>query len=163
MITISILGLDQYVTGHYSKDHTTNLASLFETSEDNISFYAPNSYIFHNGVEQTSWDSIVRVHAPTKFKVMEEKVAKYLLQTLKDFSINVAVEFYYYENENRHAYVNKDYPRFIKDDNMVNVEEDSLEEGEELCEENMFEGFEEKLEAKKHESEHCCCKEHHKH
>ena len=29
MITITILGLDQYTIGHYSKDHTKNLADLF--------------------------------------------------------------------------------------------------------------------------------------
>lgn len=163
MITISILGLDQYVAGHYSKDHTANLAQLFETSEDNISFYAPNSYMFHNGVEQTSWDTIVRVNAPCKFRVMEDKVANYILKTLKDFTINLAVEFYYFEPENRHEYINKEYPRFIKEDNIVNANDEELGEDDELCEDNMFEGFEEKLEEAKKCGDHCTCGEHHKH
>ena len=50
MITIDILGLDQYVAGHYSREHEKNLASLFEISEDEISFYSPNSTLFHDGV-----------------------------------------------------------------------------------------------------------------
>ena len=82
MITISVIGLDQYVVGHYSKQHSKNLAALFETSEDNISFIAPDCYIFHNGVEQTSWNSIVRVTAPRQFEKLEANVAKYLLKTL---------------------------------------------------------------------------------
>lgn len=156
MITISILGLDQYVVGHYSKDHTKNIASLFETSEDNVSFYAPNCYVFHNGVEQTSWNTIVRIHAPKQYSIFEDKVAKYILTTLKEFTINLSIEFYYYDKANRYEYLNKEYPHFISDDNIVDVEEDELEEGEELCEDNMFEGFEEKLEEKRHEHEHDC-------
>ena len=58
MITISIYGLDQFTVGHYSGEHTANLAQLFETKEENISFYSPNAYVFHNGVEQTSWNAI---------------------------------------------------------------------------------------------------------
>lgn len=158
MITISVLGLDQYVVGHYSKDHTKNIASLFEVGDEKVSFYAPNAYMFHEGVEQTSWDTIVRVHAPCKFRIFEDKVSKYLIQTLKEFTINLAIEFYYYEDENRHEYINTEYPRFLSEDNVVNVEEESLEEGEELCEENMFKDFEEKLGEKE-----CSCTHHHKH
>ena len=78
MITISILGLDQYVIGHYSKRHTENIAQIFETSEDEINFYAPQSIIVHNGVEQTSWQVIVVVSAPEKYVVLEDKVAERL-------------------------------------------------------------------------------------
>ena len=53
MITITIYGLDQYTVGHYSKIHTSNLANIFETDEDEILFCTPNNYVFHNGVEQT--------------------------------------------------------------------------------------------------------------
>lgn len=144
MITISIYGLDQYVVGHYSKDHTKNLANLLEVEEKDIVFYAPNSYVFHNGVEQTSWNTIVKVNAPEQCETLEEKVAKYIMDTLKEFSINLAVEFYYYHKHHRYEYINKEYPRFITENNVVNVEED--ESDDELCEENMFEGFEEKLE-----------------
>ena len=38
-ITISILGLDQFTVGHYSKEHSANLAQLFEIEEDNLNFY----------------------------------------------------------------------------------------------------------------------------
>lgn len=158
MITISILGLDQYVVGHYSKEHTKNIANLFEVGDEKISFYSPNAYMFHNGVEQTSWDTIVRINAPCKFKIFEEKVSKYLIQTLKEFTINLAIEFYYFEDENRHEYINTEYPRFLSEDNVVNVEEDTLMEGEELCEENMFKDFEEKL-----GNDECSCAHHHKH
>ena len=31
MITIQIFGLDHFVVGQYSREHTANLADLFET------------------------------------------------------------------------------------------------------------------------------------
>lgn len=158
MITISILGLDQYVIGKYSKDHSKNLADLYETDLDNINFYAPNCYIFHDGVEQTSWNTIVRIHAPEEYEQLEEKVFKYLEQTLKEFSINLQIEFFYYHKHHHHEYINSSYPRYIKEDNIVNVEDEELEEGEELYEGNIFEGFEDKLE------EACNCDhKHHNH
>lgn len=159
MVTISIYGLDQYTIGHYSKDHTKNLANLFEVSEDNVSFYAPDAYVFHNGVEQTSWNAIVKVNAPEHCESNEKAIAKYLIETLKEFSIHLQVEFYYYHSHHHYEHINKDYPRFIKEDNLVNVEEDEDYDGE-LYEGNIFEGFEEKLEeaAKKREEE---AKEHH--
>lgn len=169
MVTISIYGLDHFTTGHYSKDHTKNLANLLEVSEDDISFYAPEAYIFHNGVDQTSWSTIVKVNAPEACETNEAKVAKYLIETLKDFTINLQVEFYYYHRHHRYEHVNKEYPRFIKEDNLVSVEEEEYEEGDELFEGNIFENFEEKLQeaAKKKEEEHdheCHCgHDHHKH
>jgi hypothetical protein len=122
MITISLLGLDQYVVGHYSKDHTANLANLFETSPDDVNFYAPDAMVFHDGVEQTSWNTIVIVTAPHRCEAVEAKVADYLIQTLSEFTINLEVEFEYFEESHHYQHVNGAYPRFIKEDNLVNVE-----------------------------------------
>ena len=165
-------GLDQYTVGHYSKDHTKNLANLLEVKEDDVSFYAPEAYVFHNGVEQTSWNAIIKVNAPESCEANEASVAKYLLETLKEFSINLQVEFYYYHKHHHYEHINKEYPRFIEEDNIVNVEEEDYEEGDELYEGNIFENFEEKLaEAAKlreenhkdHDHECDCGHDHHKH
>ncbi|MCR5333159.1 MAG: hypothetical protein K6E11_04005 [Bacilli bacterium] len=170
MITFEIIGLDQYTIGHYSKDNNKNLANLFETSEDELCFYAPNAYLFHNGVEQTSWQTLVKVFAPQKYDVFQDKIADYLLKTLKNFSINVAVEFYYYDEDNRYEYHNEEYPLYIKSENVVNVEEDELKEGEELYEGNIFENFQEQLEeiyqgegVHGEEEDECDCGHHHHH
>lgn len=171
MVTISIYGLDQYTVGHYSKNHTQNLANLLEVDEDDVSFYAPDAYVFHNGVEQTSWNAIVKVNAPEACEANEAKVAKYLLETLKDFSINLQVEFYYYHKHHHYEHISKDYPRFIKDDNIVNVEDEEYDEDDELYEGNIFENFEERLkeaanlkeQKEEHHHDHDCDCDHHKH
>jgi len=169
MITISIYGLDQYVVGRYSKFNTKNLASLLEVKEDDISFYAPNAYVFHNGVEQTSWNTIVKVNAPEQCESLEEKVAKYIIETIKDYTINVTVEFYYYHKHHRYEHLNAEYPHFITDDNVASVDED--DEAEEIYMGNIFEGMQDKLdevyeqkeqEMKEEEDEdECCCGEGH--
>ena len=145
MITISVLGLDDNTVGHYSKDYTKDLANLFETSEDDINFFAVEGTMIHKGVEQTSWNVLVRVNAPEKFELLEEKVADFLIKTFKEFVINVAFEFFYYPDDRRYERINEEYPRFIKEENLVNVESEDLPDGEELFEGNIFEGFEEKL------------------
>ena len=163
MVTISIYGLDQYVVGRYSKEHSANISSLLEVGEDDLVFYSPNAYVFHNGVEQTSWNTIVKVNAPEECKKLEDKVANYLIQTLKEFSIHLVVEFSYYHKHHRYEFVNKEYPRYISEENVVNVEDEEYQEGDEIYEGNMFEGFEEKYEEAHHhcDGEHCDCK--HKH
>ena len=154
MIIITVYGLDQYTVGHYSKYHTENLAQLFETTPENIAFIASDEYVFHNGVEQTSWQALVKVEAPEKYEVLEDKAAMYLVKTLKEFSIHVRVVFDYFHSHHEHEFVNKDYPRYIKDDNLVNVEES--DEDEELYEGNIFEGMEKKLEEAYNEGHHHC-------
>lgn len=179
MITITVYGLDQFTIGHYSKDHLENLTSLFETKEE-IIFVASDAYVFHDGVDQNSWQALVKVDAPEKYEPLEDKVATYIMKTLSSFAINIKVTFEYFHSHHEHEYHNTEYPRFITDENLVNVE--GSEEDEELYEGNIFEGMEKKLEEVYKEEHHCdcdgecdhdhnecdceegeCCCEHHKH
>ncbi|MFA7378597.1 MAG: hypothetical protein GX816_01415 [Erysipelotrichia bacterium] len=142
MITISILGLDQYAIGTYSAEHTKNLANLFEIKTSDISFYAPNCFMYHEGVDQTSWNTLIRIHAPRQFDQFEDKITTYLFKTLADIAINIAVEFYYYDQNNRHERINKEYPRFITDANVVEIEDKHEHDDDELFDGNIFEGIE---------------------
>ena len=123
MITLEIYGLDQFVVGQLSKEMTHNLADLYEVSEDDINFVAPNNMVFHNGVDQTSWNTLVRVYAPKKVMVLQDDAANLIMQMILGPTINVAVEFYYYSEDNRYEKISEDYPRFITDDNLVDVED----------------------------------------
>jgi hypothetical protein len=124
MITIQILGLDQYVVGHYSKDSTADIANLLETSEEDINFYAPyDSLLFHDGVEQTSWNTVIFVKLPKKFEVFENKLANYLIETLSDFSIHLEINFEYIEEGKMYTHINPDYPRYLTEKNIMSVNE----------------------------------------
>lgn len=151
MITISIIGLDQFVVAKYSLEHTKPLANLFETPMDNLNFYAPNCSFYHAGIDQTSWNTLVRVHAPKQYEALEDKISKYLLSTLAEFSINIAIEFFYYLPRNRHEFVNPEYPRFMTHENIVDIEHDDEDEDDEIDDEeeiydgNVFAGIEDKI------------------
>lgn len=135
MVTICILGLDQFVVGHYSKDHTKALASIFAVPEEAINFYAPNSMVFHAGAEQTSWNTIVVVRAPGQLEGCEDKAAEYILETLSQFSIHVELEFEYFEPGRHHERINHDYPRYLSEENIkeADVSIDYGEEEHEQC------------------------------
>ena len=45
MITIQIIGLDHFVVGQYSRENTGNIAQLFETKEDDVSFASTETVI----------------------------------------------------------------------------------------------------------------------
>ena len=131
MITVTIYGLDQFVVGRLSREMTPNLAKLYELSEDEIIFVAPQNMVFHKGVEQTSWNIIIHVHAPKKVSVIQDQVAKLILESIGDVAINKILEFYYYSEDNRYSKLNDSYPRFIASDNLVDIEEEDYEDMDE--------------------------------
>ena len=134
MITITIYGLDQFVVGQLSRELTPLVAKLYEVEEDDVSFIAPQAMIFHKGTEQTSWNILIHVNAPKKVSVLQDQMAQLMLHGIGDVAIHVTVEFYYYSQDDRYQKINENYPRFISDDNLVNVDDEypeDLEEGEE--------------------------------
>ena len=161
MITIQILGLDNFVVGQYSREHGENLAQLFETEEQNVSFLSGDAVYFHGGVEQSSWNALIIVRAPHKYEACERQVADYLLRTLNLYTINLQVEFVYFHDHSYYEAISDKYPRFITSDQVREVTAevgDEEEEGcacdhgpgseseeEELYTGNAFEGFEERL------------------
>lgn len=147
MITITIYGLDGYSIAHFAKENTDNIASLFETKPEEILFIYPNAELLHRGVEQTSWNAIVSVKAPEKYEPLEKTIADYFLKTIVLYAINVNVEFTYFHSHHTYEFVNKEYPRFIKEENLVNVHthdhdhDDEDEEEVEIFDGNIFEEF----------------------
>ena len=156
MITIQVLGLDQFVVGRYSRENSGNVAQILECDEADISFYAPNSMMFHNGVEQTSWNTLVVVLAPKKYQAVESAAADFLMKSLSFFSINVEVVFQYFEESSHYSFVNKEYPRFITTDE-IRDDSASMEFGDVP---EFMEG-EEDLAEQQEEEENCDCGHHH--
>ncbi len=148
MITITIYGLDQFVVGRLSRELTPLVAKLYEVSEDDVSFIAPQVMVFHNGTEQTSWNILIHVHAPQKAALVQDQMADLLLNGIGDVAIHKAIEFYYFHQDDRYTKINEAYPRYITEENIVGVEEEypeDIEEGEgddEIFTGDIFKGFE---------------------
>ena len=134
MITVIVYGLDQFVVGRLSRELGSNLAKLYEVSDDEVIFVAPQDLVFHNGVEQTSWNLLIHVHAPKRAALVQDEVAEYLIRAIGELAIHKTVEFYYYSEENRYQKIHDSYPRYITEENLVDTDveyDDDIEEGEE--------------------------------
>lgn len=151
MITITVLGIEPYLLRQVSKACTDKLANLYECKKDEIDFFAPEGLLVHDGVEQNTWNLIVRVHAPLKVKIMEDKAVKIIHQFLKDTCINMSVEFYYYSLDNRYEFNSTDHPRFMTEENLVVEDEEEIEEAsqEEPYLGDVFEEFNKQVEEEK--------------
>ena len=184
MITVQLLGVDQYL----AMDLVTaqvheNLAQIMETKPEDILFYAPDSFLIYKGLEQTSFQLNIVVEAPSKYKVLEKKIARFLMDTFSISHIHVRVLFRYFESSNEYELINPNYPRFMTEDNMAHF--DTEEDVEEPYMGNAFEGFDKKIEEREqelfeeererlahedscdcghhhdHEDHECCCHHHH--
>ncbi len=122
MITISFLGLDPFTSEHLSKDIFAPLAAIFDCPTEDIIVYAPESFLFHNGVDQTLWHALIHVHAPQKYRDKQAEVAQYLLKKVKEHVIHSTVEFYYYDETDRYQSRDALYPNYVTEANAVNVE-----------------------------------------
>ncbi len=146
MIIISIYGLDHFVVASYSKEHTEKLAKLYKISDEEIMFYSPDATFLYKGYDQTSWNTLVKIEADQKFKGVEKEISDYIFKTIELFSINIRIEFVYINEASVYQKFNKEYPRYITEENTVNIEHEHLEDGEELYEGNVFEDIEERIE-----------------
>lgn len=150
MITITILGIDPYLLTQISRYATEKIADIYECSKDEVDFFAPEGSLVHDGVEQNTWNILVRVHAPMKVKVMENQAVKILHEYLKQVCVNMSIEFYYYSHENQHNFFSSDHPRFMTEENSIVEDEEVFqnEEGEEPYVGDIFEEFNEEVDGK---------------
>ena len=173
MINIYVYGLDQFVVGDVSVELTSALAKLYEVSEDDINFVAPNDMVFHKGVEQTSWRVIVEVKAPEELERLQKQAKEVLFHFLSEIAIHVEVTFFYYCRHDHFVHINESYPEYLTKSNAVNYEseyEGEYVEGEEEGEiftGDIFENIEEKMKSKHQDDEECddeeCSCHHHHH
>ena len=151
MITVTFYGLDQFVVGKLSRELSPLVAKLYEVDEDDVIFIAPQTMVFHKGTEQTSWNILIHVNAPKKVSVLQDQMAELLTHGIGEVAIHKNVEFYYYSQDNRYSKLDDNYPRYISDDNLVDIEseeyDEDIEEGEEedqIYTGDIFEGLKDK-------------------
>jgi hypothetical protein len=121
MITISLLGLDPFLAQRVSHDIHKKLVGLFGCHSEDLLVYGSESYLFHDGVDQTNWHALVHVKAPIRYEKVQASVADYLVKRLQEQVIHIAIEFEYYDPKLRVASYNPDYPRFVNEANQVEV------------------------------------------
>ena len=165
MINISILGLDQFVVGDYSREITKKIADAYEINEDEILFYAPQAFIFHKGFDQSAYNVVVKVEAERKYEVFEKIVFTIISKTLSKYVIHMNIQFVYFDEEHCYSYKNEEYPLYMSESNVVydgGYEEES-DEDVEVYDGNIFENLDELIEEKQreHDEQNNCDCDHH--
>ena len=133
MVTINIYGLDQFVVGELSQRISKDIAKIYEMDQDEIHFISSNNMVFHNGEEQTSWRVFIEVNAPKKVEVLQDQICSLLTHYVSEVAIHLEIIFKYYSVGHYYKHLNPDYPLFLEDKNIVNMEEtysEEMEEGE---------------------------------
>ncbi len=165
MINITLIGQDIYLASRIEKGMLSSLAKLYEVHEDEIIVSAQESFLYHDGVEQTSYQILVRVEAEKKYEPLEKNVAKYLLKYMQEYAIHTRLYFLYFESSHYYERIHPDYPLYLSETNLVNLEDDEdYEDNEEIYEGDIFKDFANREKEPENEfdeeEEHDCSCEH---
>lgn len=130
MIIIKLLGVDQFQAQSFVSDIQDEVAQAFETSPDQILFYAPDSFLIYRGVDQTSFYLDIEVELPENYHPIENQIADVLHKIFSKNHVHVRILFQYYEKEHEHEFIDESYPRFMTEENMAHFEEEDEAENE---------------------------------
>lgn len=122
MITISLLGMDAYEAISVTEKLHKKLVNIYGIEDDELEFFAPTSFIIHNGFEQTSFRLNVKVEAPFDEEDKEDEVKEAILEGLKDIAIHIRILFTYFEPEHEYMHIDDTYPLHMSESNTVKVD-----------------------------------------
>ena len=148
MVILKFSGLDMFLVGELGKEIHSKIAASYGLDDEDVILQASDSFLFHKGVEQTSFNLLVEVVAPEDYIDSEEMVASILMEASKNYSVHVRILFSYYDPTHYYERVNKDYPEYITEMQDVEIDESEYNEESEYDEDslytgNMFEDMEE--------------------
>ncbi len=143
MITVSLLGMDHYYAIDVTKKIHQRLVEIYRCKDEDLIFFAPESFLIHDGFEQTSFRLNIEVEAPETYIDKEKEVRDALFEALSDVAIHFRLLFRYFEPEHEYLKIDDTYPEYMNDNNVVKAEHDHDEEEEEGSDEDYSEDYEE--------------------
>lgn len=127
MIIVSLLGMDSYQAIEDSKKLHKSLVALYGCSEDDLIFFAPESFLIHDGTEQTSFLLNVTVEAPLRYKNKEKEVKDEIVTALTSTAIHFRVLFTYFDEAHEYLAFDPTYPKYMTPSNTVKAENGETE------------------------------------
>jgi len=143
---IEIFGLDKYVVATLSEQLHEPLIKLTKVNEKDLFFSVFESMIFHQGVDQNAWHTIIRIFLVETDMKYQEEMKTLFIEALKDQTIHLHFEFYPQSKQNIHHVIREDYPLFVAESNAVKNEEELTPPTQDIFHGNVFEGKEKDLE-----------------
>ena len=123
MITVSLLGMDYYHAIDVTKKIHNRLVEIYRCKDEDLVFFAPESFIIHDGIEQTSFRLNIKVEAPEMYMDRESEVRDALFESLKDVAIHFRLLFTYFEPEHEYLKIDDSYPEYMTENNVVKAED----------------------------------------
>ncbi len=133
-------GFPDFVVREYSQIYLKSISQIFETEENEIVFVHDNSLVLHNGVEQTMWFCFIELSLDERYKYFEDIMNKFLYETLKEQAINLSITYKYCVNSSNKIILISEYPKFVSEDNAVEVTQPEYEEEDIMDEEKIYTG-----------------------
>jgi hypothetical protein len=143
---IEIFGLDKYVVATLSEQLHLPLIKLTKANENELLFSVFESMIFHRGVDQNAWHTVIRIFLLEPDMKFQDQIKVLFIDALKDQTIHLHFEFYPQLKQNIHHVIKNDYPLFVSESNTVKIEEELEPLAQEIFQGNVFEGKEKNLE-----------------
>ncbi len=142
MVNIVLKGMDVFLAKDFEEKLTTPLAKLMNISEHDIMVIAYDSMIFHSGIDQTSMHLCIDVECERQYAHLEDKIATFILKLSKQFAIHTHLLFKYFESRHLHEEIDHQYPLYLDNSNIANVETSQSDENTEIFEGNIFSDYE---------------------
>jgi hypothetical protein len=143
---IEIFGLDKYVVATLSEQLHLPLIKLTKVNEKDLFFSVFESMIFHQGVDQNAWHTIIRIFLVETDMKYQEEMKTLFIEALKDQTIHLHFEFYPQSKQNIYHVIREDYPLFVAESNEAKLEEELTPPTQDIFHGNVFEGKEKDLE-----------------
>lgn len=143
MIIVSILGMDYYEAIEKTEGLHDKLAAAYHVEKNQLEFFAPQSFIIHDGIEQTSFRLNINIEAPYGTEDREEEVRDILFDHFKNTAIHMRVFFRYFDPEHEYLKIDEEYPEYMTPSNVVKAERAHRHEEEVKDEEEFEEEYEE--------------------
>lgn len=122
MIIVSLLGMDRYEAIEKTKKLHQRLVEAYGIEDNELEFFAPDSFIIHDGMEQTSFRLNVKVEAPFDDQDKEDIVKDIIFDELKDLAIHIRVLFTYFDPEHEYLKIDDSYPEYMSEKNTVKAD-----------------------------------------
>jgi hypothetical protein len=138
---IEIFGLDPYVIAKLSKQLHHPLVKLTNIDDKTLFFSAHETMLFHHGVDQNAWHTLIRIHLPTALRPHQQAIMSLFQKMLQEQTVHLQFQFNYLDVTTTPTIFQADYPLFVTEKNQVAIApEASIETDEEDTQQEIYHG-----------------------
>lgn len=143
MIIVSILGMDYYEAIEKTERLHDKLAQCYGVKKTELEFFAPQSFIIHDGIEQTTFRLNINIEAPEGYEDREREATEIIFEHFRNTAIHMRVRFNYFNPEHEYVKLDEEYPEYMTPSNMIKAEREEKYEEQDAYEKAFEENYEE--------------------